>query len=54
MLSCFALLLFGQLLVTEARFSVVAYLPEWRYGGLDYENAMKTVTHLIFFRYTKL
>ncbi len=30
-------------------FAVVAYLPEWRYNGVDYEAIADHLTHLIFF-----
>ena len=30
-------------------FAVAAYLPEWRYGGANFNEICKTVTHLIFF-----
>lgn len=33
----------------SSQFAVIAYLPEWRYEGLDYGNVLKTVTHLVFF-----
>lgn len=32
-----------------ANFAVVGYLPEWRYGSLNFQTASKTYTHLIFF-----
>ena len=30
-------------------FAVAAYLPEWRYQGIDYDAVADHVTHLIFF-----
>ncbi len=30
-------------------FSVVGYLPEWRYGSFNFETACKTYTHILFF-----
>jgi hypothetical protein len=33
----------------QKKFAVAAYLPEWRYGGANFEKICKTVTHLIFF-----
>lgn len=36
--------------LAEARvFSVVAYLPEWRFEGANYDTIFQTVTHLILF-----
>lgn len=33
----------------DQKFAVVAYLPEWRYGGANFEKMCSTVTHMIFF-----
>ena len=33
----------------KEHFSVVAYLPEWRYDGANWETIFQTVTHLILF-----
>ena len=30
-------------------FAVVGYLPEWRYGGANFELLFETLTHLAFF-----
>ena len=30
-------------------FAVVAYLPEWRYEGANWDTILGTVTHLILF-----
>ena len=33
----------------STKFAVVGYLPEWRYGGVDWEAISDHLTHLIFF-----
>ncbi len=40
----------GLLSIHADAFAVIAYLPEWRYEGLDYKGAFDHgLTHLIFF-----
>ncbi len=39
----------NQPLENEKKFAVVGYLPEWRYGGVDWEAISDHLTHLIFF-----
>lgn len=48
LLTCFALSAAVER-ETSAKFAVVGYLPEWRYGGANFEKMCETLTHLIFF-----
>ena len=47
--------LFGFILVAaqgvkdDSKFAVIAYLPEWRYEGANFDTICQHVTHLIFF-----
>ena len=40
---------YEQTLQNHSKFAVVAYLPEWRYNGVDYDAICEHLTHLIFF-----
>jgi GH18 family chitinase len=33
----------------RSAFAVVGYLPEWRYGGANFDTLFDTLTHLVFF-----
>ncbi len=45
-----ALACLGLLSIQAEAFAIIAYLPEWRYEGLDYKGVFDHgLTHLIFF-----
>jgi len=53
-LLCFSLLLLAaaaapQRQPANATFSVVGYLPEWRYSGANFDTLFKHLSHLLFF-----
>lgn len=40
---------FLSLLTSASAFAVVGYVPDYRYGGIDWESVSSLATHLIFF-----
>jgi hypothetical protein len=39
----------GSAPTSEAPFAVVAYVPEWRYEGMHWDNLAQTATHILLF-----